>query len=335
MLFSVVIPAYNVERYIRECVASAVRQQHGGEHEVIVIDDGSTDGTTSILRELAASSPQVQVLEQANDGSPGKARNAGIRAARGEYLVFLDSDDRLPPGTLACFEDVAREHRPCVIAGARNVIDDSSQHKGTRELAAALVGRQELDGKLRLAHRSLYMNASGKAFRAALVQEHDLRFTEGHPGQDTAFSLQVFANAACLVGVNAPIYDVRIRGDASNPSLTQQFDNQLAARRLVSARQCVERLLASGRAGFAADAAAYFLLGMLSRVMQEHKRGRVRDPAGLQAVLADYRRWALEHVDVTSMGTRMRMLWRVAAGMTRSPSRLRMALRMITALQLR
>ena len=334
MFFSVIIPAYNVERYIRECVMSAVQQQHQGAHEVIVVDDGSTDDTNSILRELVTSTSVVQLIEQANDGSPGKARNAGIQVARGDYLVFLDSDDRLPQGTLACFQEAARDHRPCVIAGARNVVNDSSQPISTQELAPALLGRHELDGKLQLAHRSLYLNASGKAFRAGLVKDHDLRFTEGHPSQDTAFSLQVFANAELLVGVDAPVYDVRIRDDANNPSLTQQFDNQLAARRMVSARQCVERLLAAGQTGFAADAAAYFLLGLLRRALHEHKRGRVRDPAGLQAVFAHYRHWALERVDASSMGTKIRLLWTVATGITRSPLRLRLALRLMTALGL-
>ena len=93
MKFSVVIPAYNVKDYLEKCVASVLAQTCS-DWEAILVDDGSTDGATGALcARLAAEHPeQLRVIHQKNGGL-GAARNAGLEAARGDYVVFLGSDD--------------------------------------------------------------------------------------------------------------------------------------------------------------------------------------------------------------------------------------------------
>ena len=85
---SVIIPAYNTEKYIRRAIDSVLAQTHPAA-EIIVVDDGSTDGTPEIVQSYG---PPVRYIYQANAG-PGAARNAGIRAAQGDWIAFLDSDD--------------------------------------------------------------------------------------------------------------------------------------------------------------------------------------------------------------------------------------------------
>lgn len=93
-LVTVVIPCFNAGELLREAVASALDQDHA-ELEVVVVDDGSTDATTqAVLKELPG--PRVRVIHQANAG-PATARNTAIRAARGEYILPLDADDRFDP----------------------------------------------------------------------------------------------------------------------------------------------------------------------------------------------------------------------------------------------
>jgi glycosyltransferase involved in cell wall biosynthesis len=92
---SVVIPCYNQAIFLADAIGSAIRQSHS-PHEVIVVDDGSTDGTADV----AAAFPEVRYVRQDNQGV-ATARNAGLAHSRGEYLVFLDADDRLLPGALA------------------------------------------------------------------------------------------------------------------------------------------------------------------------------------------------------------------------------------------
>src|SRR5689334_23375145 len=91
---SVVVPVYNVERYLDECLAS-LAAQHVEDFEAILVDDGSTDGSAAIARRHAGRDPRFRLVSQGNAGL-GAARNAGVELARGEFLAFLDSDDKVP-----------------------------------------------------------------------------------------------------------------------------------------------------------------------------------------------------------------------------------------------
>jgi glycosyltransferase involved in cell wall biosynthesis len=95
-LISVVIPAFNAERYIREAVLSALTQSHQNL-EVVVVDDGSTDGTAAAIAEL--NDPRLRIISQKNRGVSA-ARNQGLRCTSGEYVAFLDADDYWIPGKL-------------------------------------------------------------------------------------------------------------------------------------------------------------------------------------------------------------------------------------------
>src|SRR4051812_16000050 len=93
-LVTVVIPCYNQARFLGEAIESVLRQTHRAR-EVVVVDDGSTDGTAAV----AARYPDVQLIRQPNRGLAA-ARNRGLAESRGAYLVFLDADDRLLPRAL-------------------------------------------------------------------------------------------------------------------------------------------------------------------------------------------------------------------------------------------
>ena len=95
---SVVIPVYNVEKYLQECVNSVLRQTYT-DFEVILVDDGSTDSGGRICDDYAQKDPRVRVIHQANGGL-SVARNTGLRAAQGKYVYFLDSDDYIEDHTL-------------------------------------------------------------------------------------------------------------------------------------------------------------------------------------------------------------------------------------------
>jgi len=95
---SVIVPAYNVERYLPDAVRS-VRCQTWKDLELIIVDDGSTDGTGEVAERLASEDERLRVVHKPNGGL-SSARNAGIRVARGEYLCFLDADDVFLPDKL-------------------------------------------------------------------------------------------------------------------------------------------------------------------------------------------------------------------------------------------
>ena len=90
---SVIIPVYNVEKYLRECLDSVVNQTLK-DIQIILIDDGSTDSSLGICKEYAQKDNRIKIIEQKNQGA-GAARNRGMSEAKGDYLYFLDSDDFL------------------------------------------------------------------------------------------------------------------------------------------------------------------------------------------------------------------------------------------------
>ena len=98
MLFSIIIPVYNVEAYLRDCLDSVLRQSFAG-WEAVCVNDGATDGSPAILEEFAAIDSRFRVISQVNGGL-SSARNTGLKAAKGDYVLFLDSDDWLEENAL-------------------------------------------------------------------------------------------------------------------------------------------------------------------------------------------------------------------------------------------
>lgn len=112
-LISVVVPAYNVAPYIRECVESLAGAATP-DFELLVIDDGSTDGTAGLLDDLCATRPWLQVLHIDNGGVTA-ARSLGLSRAHGEYVWFVDADDCVHPAALERIRDALLAHRPDIL----------------------------------------------------------------------------------------------------------------------------------------------------------------------------------------------------------------------------
>ena len=96
---SVMIPVYNVENYLRKCLDSAIYPELG-DYEIVIVNDGSTDSSGSICDEYAKRYPKLIRVISTKNGGIGKARDIGIDAARGEYIIFIDSDDYLSENAL-------------------------------------------------------------------------------------------------------------------------------------------------------------------------------------------------------------------------------------------
>lgn len=117
MLFSIIIPVYNVEKYIHACLESVLDQSYP-DWEAICVDDGSTDRSHAILEEFAAKDNRIIIVSQSNAGTAA-ARNTGLRSAKGEYIFFLDSDDWLESNALQILSDSVHGEDMLCFSGRR------------------------------------------------------------------------------------------------------------------------------------------------------------------------------------------------------------------------
>lgn len=109
MTVSIIVPAYNCAPYLAETLQTLCGQTER-DIEIIVIDDGSTDGTLRVAQAQAAQDPRIRVFTQSNSGTPAAARNRGMREARGEFIAFVDGDDLYHPEKIACQLQVLHDH---------------------------------------------------------------------------------------------------------------------------------------------------------------------------------------------------------------------------------
>lgn len=209
MRLSVIIPAYNAEAYLRRCLASCSSGVLDGEaYEVIVVDDGSTDGTAALARSFRPEDPRVRltVVSRPNGGLSA-ARNTGLSHASGTYVWFVDADDWIDP---ACLPSLLREAEGCDIlafgAADRIPAEDGSFREGTvfRYPAPA-----ERTGPAHLACMSekLKMCAPFYLFRRAFLLENGLRFREGLLHEDAEFTPRaVYLSGKIRVSVAVPYF---------------------------------------------------------------------------------------------------------------------------------
>lgn len=187
---SVIIPVYNVENYLRQCLDSVVNQTLR-EIEIICVNDSSTDGSLAILEEYAQKDDRIQVITQPNAGA-GAARNRGMDLAKGEYLSFLDSDDFFEPAMLEKAYNLAEQNR------ADFVVYKSDQYHTEENKFVPVswaVREQEIPPYPVFNYRQLTDNvfkvfvgwAWDKLFSREFVKKHQLRYQEQRTSNDMLF----------------------------------------------------------------------------------------------------------------------------------------------------
>ncbi len=178
----IILPVYNVERYLPACLDSVLHQECSFRFRVIAVDDGSTDSSGKILD--ACGDPRLTVIHQANRGLAG-ARNAGLDRATAPWLFFLDSDDLLSPGALEALFVSIQEHSAVLAEGAYAVINPEGK---------MLELRSHTDGPLD-PRADCYGYAWGKLIATGLFR--DLCFPEGYLFEDSLQSQILYPRLEC------------------------------------------------------------------------------------------------------------------------------------------
>lgn len=213
--FSVVIPAYNAERFVADALES-VHQQTYSAQQVIVVDDGSTDGTPSILESYARSHERVEVVHVANSG-PLLARREGIRRATGDYLVFLDADDMLCIRALErCAETIA-EHHVDIVSFRFSRDPGFTRLYGPAFLPEGLYATGDYKAVREQACLGMLNELCGKAIRRACFDlDEDYGVYRGlMHGEDLFQMLPVIDEASSLYRMDEALYFYRPNDDSS------------------------------------------------------------------------------------------------------------------------
>ena len=214
---AIVIPCFNVERYLDECLQSAVDQTHS-ELEIIVVNDGSTDATGETIERWAANDSRITPIHQENKGL-GAARNVGIRAADADFLTFLDSDDLLPLSAIDRMVEMAATSGSDLVSGV------AERFNSTRAWKSSMY-RSPFDSRRTQTHvyyetQLLYDHiACSKLFRSNFWHENGFVFPEGVLFEDIELVTRAHCLAASVDLESEPTYLWRDREDDS-PSITQ------------------------------------------------------------------------------------------------------------------
>lgn len=208
---SVIVPVYRVEKYLPACIDSILNQTFT-DFELILVDDGSPDRCPEICDEVARRDARVRAIHQANQGLSA-ARNAGIEAAHGAWLSFVDSDDFLAPDFLETLHDAAvRAGADCALCGVQ-LTDEAGQKIGQPLSVADGVrtGRSILETLCR-APEITYLVAWNKLYRRDVFQT--LRYPVGMQNEDTYLAAELFDTVQTVICVSKPMYFYRQRADS-------------------------------------------------------------------------------------------------------------------------
>jgi CDP-glycerol glycerophosphotransferase len=214
---SVVIPCFDVEKYLDECLSSVVSQTHRAL-DIVLVDDGSSDATSTLVDEWAARDDRITAIHQSNRGL-GAARNVGIAAATGDYIFLLDSDDLLPRDAVGRMVVSAVSTGSDIVSGVVWRFDSAGSWRADQyrapfdsDVAATHLFREPL-----LVYDQM---ACAKLFRREFWDAQSLEFPEGTLYEDVELVMRAHCRAASVDLLSTPCYLWR-RREGSDLSITQ------------------------------------------------------------------------------------------------------------------
>ncbi len=203
MILSIIIPVFNVEKYVATCIESCYEQDLSiDEYELVVVNDGSTDGSLNVINNLSKMHTNLTVITKENGGL-SSARNIGMERAKGEYYMFLDSDDWIEKKCLHNITEHLRTEKPDAMAiCAADVIDDKDIRRQGYKDTRPIVGRD-------LFRNGVQVCAPFAIWNANFLKRNKLYFFEGIYHEDEEFTPRAFYLANKVTFTNDIIYKIR------------------------------------------------------------------------------------------------------------------------------
>ena len=219
-LLTIVIPVYNVEKYLNRCLESILIQEWKN-YDIILVDDGSTDLSPQICDDYVKAYDFISVIHKENGGL-SDARNTGLSQAKGEYVYFPDSDDWIEPDTFIALAEALESQKFDIISFNREFV------KGEEDVIISdPVETQVFEGKdafvQMLKHSYITGFANDKIYRKSLFVDHDILFPKGKYYEDLGTNYKLFLSAKKVYATNQKYYHYLI----DNPdSITQSWNEK-------------------------------------------------------------------------------------------------------------
>lgn len=218
-MVSIIVPVYNAEKYLDECINS-IRQQSYTNIEIILVDDGSTDSSVSICNRHASADNRITVYSKKN-GGVSSARNFGIDKARGEYLAFADSDDILKPELIETLMKCLEENQvDRVCGGYEHLYEDGHRVYRKTRIADGMYKTEDLlpimidDGTL---SGFLFSGVNNSVYKKEIIDTYGIRFRENIKyNEDGLFSFEYALHSESMFSLRSkPLYLYRQHGESA------------------------------------------------------------------------------------------------------------------------
>ena len=234
MFFSVIVPIYNVEKYLRRCIDSVLEQSYA-DFELILVDDGSCDGCPAICDEYESKDSRIRVIHKENGGLVS-ARQAGIKTASGEYVFNLDGDDALLPYALECAKGIIDKTNADIISFSyKEYRNGETKDVINSVVPEGLYNKAEIEKHI-YPHilsdknmKNLFYFLWCKVVKRSLLTPHQLNVsTKVSLGEDISCMFPCYLDAETFYADNTPIYLYTIRDDSLSTSFNTKQIVQIA-----------------------------------------------------------------------------------------------------------
>ena len=210
---SVIIPVYNVRKYIEKCLDSILNQTVPFD-EIIVVNDGSTDGSEIVCRKYQSAHPGIILIEQKNLGL-SEARNRGMKRATGDYIVFVDSDDWVSDCMCETIKSIVADRDLDVVYYAAQIVKETpvkiSSEAYARDEETSGIVMNGFDSLIKLFPSYYQMSVCMAAYKRVFLKEHGIDFIKDILYEDRFFSLRVVTEAEMVVYITDHLYIRRFR----------------------------------------------------------------------------------------------------------------------------
>lgn len=227
-MLSVIIPAYNVEKYIERCINS-VLNQYLKNIEIIVIDDGSKDKTSDICLKMSENNKSIIYKKVQNSGCSA-ARNLGISMAKGKYIAFLDSDDWVDSDMYVNMVGEAEKHQADIVICGFKKLDENKNLLSTVKIPKRSTKNDYID-----CTTEWFASPCNKIYKKDLLEKNNIRFLLNiYTGEDMFFNFMSFFYSENIISVDKPFYNYFMNQNSVSNNYKNRTDIYIVLRELIS-----------------------------------------------------------------------------------------------------